>query len=346
MSNPNENNVETKELTTSNSEARGELTFDNDVIKKIIGQALENVSGLLAVDGGFFSNLTDKLINTDNVTSGVNIEVGKEQVAVDLNIIVEYKKSVPEIFEEIKRVITTDIKKMTGLEVIEVNVNVIDIKTKEQHEADSVSLQDRVSNVVESTGEFASDTFTSAKAGISDGFSTVKEKVGDAAEVVVDKAVDVKDAVVNKAVDVKDAVVEKAEEVKEATADKVEEAKEVASEAKEAVVEKAEDAKEVTVDKVEEAKEVASEAKEAVVEKAEDAKEVATETKDAVVEKAEDTKEATAEKVEEAKEAASDKADEGFAGKLFSKVKEVAEDAKDAVEDAYDGVKNMVKKDK
>ena len=203
MSNPNENNVEKKESTTSNSEARGELTFDNDVIKKIIGQALENVSGLLAVDGGFFSNLTDKLINTDNVTSGVNIEVGKEQVAVDLNIIVEYKKSVPEIFEEIKRVITTDINKMTGLEVVEVNVNVIDIKTKEQHEADSVSLQDRVSNVVESTGEFASDTFTSAKAGISDGFSTVKEKVGDATEVVVDKAIDVKDAVVEKASGVK-----------------------------------------------------------------------------------------------------------------------------------------------
>ena len=339
MSNPNENNVETKELTTSNSEARGELTFDNDVIKKIIGQALENVSGLLAVDGGFFSNLTDKLINTDNVTSGVNIEVGKEQVAVDLNIIVEYKKSVPEIFEEIKRVITTDINKMTGLEVVEVNVNVIDIKTKEQHEADSVSLQDRVSNVVESTGEFASDTFTSAKAGISDGFSTVKEKVGDVTEVVVDKAVDVKDA-----------VVEKASEVKEATADKVEEAKEVASEAKEAVVEKAADAKdavvekavdvkEATADKVEEAKEVASEAKEAVVEKAADAK-------DAVVEKAVDVKEATADKVEETKEVASDKAAEGFAGKLFSKVKEAAEDAKDAVEDAYDGVKNMVKKDK
>ena len=339
MSNPNENNVETKELTTSNSEARGELTFDNDVIKKIIGQALENVSGLLAVDGGFFSNLTDKLINTDNVTSGVNIEVGKEQVAVDLNIIVEYKKSVPEIFEEIKRVITTDINKMTGLEVVEVNVNVIDIKTTEQHEADSVSLQDRVSNVVESTGEFASDTFTSAKAGISDGFSTVKEKVGDATEVVVDKAVDVKDAVVNKAVDVKDVVVEKASDVKEATADKVEEVKEVASEAKEAVVEKSEDAKDAAAEKVEEAKEVATEAKEAVVEKAED-------VKDAAADKAEEAKEATADKAEEAKEVASDKANEGFAGKLFSKVKEAAEDAKDAVEDAYDGVKNMVKKDK
>ena len=203
MSNLNENNVKTKELTTSNSEVRGELTFDNDVIKKIIGLSLGNVSGLLAVDGGFFSHLTDKLINTDNVTSGINVEVGKEQVAVDINIIVEYKKNIPEIFEEIKRVITTDINKMTGLEVVEVNVNVTDIKTKEQHEADSVSLQDRVSNVVESKEEFASDAFKSAKAGISDGFSTVKEKVGDATEVVVDKAIDVKDAVVEKASGVK-----------------------------------------------------------------------------------------------------------------------------------------------
>ena len=225
MSNLNENNVKTKELTTSNSEVRGELTFDNDVIKKIIGLSLGNVSGLLAVDGGFFSHLTDKLINTDNVTSGINVEVGKEQVAVDINIIVEYKKSVPEIFEEIKRVITTDINKMTGLEVVEVNVNVTDIKTKEQHEADSVSLQDRVSNVVESTGEFASDTFTSAKAGISDGFSTVKEKVGDATEVVVDKAIDVKDAVVEKASDVKDAVVEKASDVKDAVVEKASDVK-------------------------------------------------------------------------------------------------------------------------
>ena len=34
MSNPNENNVETKELTTSNSEARGELTFDRSSFRK------------------------------------------------------------------------------------------------------------------------------------------------------------------------------------------------------------------------------------------------------------------------------------------------------------------------
>ncbi|MGX7102202.1 Asp23/Gls24 family envelope stress response protein [Gemella sanguinis] len=190
MSNTNKKENEKKDVNKNVEEVKGELTYENKVIQKIIGFSLENISGLLAVDGGFFSNLTDKIINTDNVTSGVNVEVGKEQVAVDLNIIVEYKKNVPELYQEIKKVITNDISNITDLEVVEVNVNVVDIKTKEQHEADSVSLQDRVTNAVESTGEFASEKFEAAKTGISDGLSTAKEKVEDGVEAVKDKVND------------------------------------------------------------------------------------------------------------------------------------------------------------
>ena len=190
MPNTNKKENEKKDVNKNVEEVKGELTYENKVIQKIIGFSLENISGLLAVDGGFFSNLTDKLINTDNVTSGVNVEVGKEQVAVDLNIIVEYKKNVPELYQEIKKVITNDISNITDLEVVEVNVNVVDIKTKEQHEADSVSLQDRVTNAVESTGEFASEKFEAAKTGISDGLSTAKERVEDGVEAVKDKVND------------------------------------------------------------------------------------------------------------------------------------------------------------
>mgnify|MGYP000498520613 FL=1 len=190
MPNTNKKENEKKDVNKNVEEVKGELTYENKVIQKIIGFSLENISGLLAVDGGFFSNLTEKLINTDNVTSGVNVEVGKEQVAVDLNIIVEYKKNVPELYQEIKKVITNDISNITDLEVVEVNVNVVDIKTKEQHEADSVSLQDRVTNAVESTGEFASEKFEAAKTGISDGLSTAKEKVEDGIEAVKDKVND------------------------------------------------------------------------------------------------------------------------------------------------------------
>lgn len=163
-------------------EVKGELTYEDKVIQKIIGLSLENVPGLLAIDGGFFSNLTGKLINTDNVASGVNVEVGKKQVAVDLKAVVEYQKNVPELYKKIKEVVVSEISKMTNLEVVEVNVDVVDIKTKEQHEADSVSLQDRATGVVESTSKFTSDKFESAKEGLSDGLSAAKEKVKGVAE--------------------------------------------------------------------------------------------------------------------------------------------------------------------
>jgi len=190
MSNVEKNvnvNTEKKDVVVS-KDVRGELTYEDKVIQKIIGLSLDRVPGLLHVDGGFFSNLTEKLVNTNDVTHGVNVEVGKEQVAVDLNVVAEYQKNVPALYKEIKKVVAEEVSKMTDLEVVEVNVNVVDIKTKEQHEADSVSLQDRVTDVAESTGEFASEQFEKAKSGISGGFSAVQEKVGDGVEAVKDAA--------------------------------------------------------------------------------------------------------------------------------------------------------------
>ena len=186
--NVNTTNVDKQEATKKVDAVKGELTYEDKVIQKIIGLSLEKVDGLLAVDGGFFSNLTDKIINTDHVDNGVNVEVGKEQVAVDLNVVVEYQKNVPDLYKHIKEVVVSQVSKITDLEVIEVNVNVVDIKTKEQHEADSVSLQDRVTGVVESTGEFASEQFENVKTGLGNGFSAVKEKVGEGVEAVTDSS--------------------------------------------------------------------------------------------------------------------------------------------------------------
>ena len=186
--NVNTTNLDKQEPTKKVDAVKGELTYEDKVIQKIIGLSLEKVDGLLAVDGGFFSNLADKIVNTDNVANGVNVEVGKEQVAVDLNVVVEYQKNVPDLYKHIKEVVAEQVSKITDLEVIEVNVNVVDIKTKEQHEADSVSLQDRVTGVVESTGEFASEQFENVKTGLGNGFSAVKEKVGEGVEAVTDSS--------------------------------------------------------------------------------------------------------------------------------------------------------------
>ena len=91
------------------------LTYEDKVVQKIVGLALVSVDGLLSVDVGFFSNLTGKLINTDDVTTGVDVEVGKTQVAVDLKVVTEYRKSVPDIYEKIKEVIRKEFAAMTEL---------------------------------------------------------------------------------------------------------------------------------------------------------------------------------------------------------------------------------------
>lgn len=174
-------NVE-KNVEKKVEEVKGELTYEDKVIQKIIGLSLENVPGLLAIDGGFFSNLTGKLINTDNVASGVNVEVGKKQVAVDLKVVVEYQKNIPKLYKKIKEIVVSEISNMTNLEVVEVNVDVVDIKTKEQQEADSVSLQDRATGVVESTSKFTSDKFESAKDKVKEVAEDTKDKVKGVAE--------------------------------------------------------------------------------------------------------------------------------------------------------------------
>lgn len=154
---------------------KGKLTYEDKVVQKIIGISLEKVNGLLTVDGGFFSNLTGKLVNTDNITSGVDVEVGEKQVAVDLDIVAEYGKDIHKIYNEMKEIITKEVKNMTGLEVIEVNVNVVDIKTEKQHEEDSVSLQDKMGDATEAVSNFTSEQTDKAKELASKGSSKEKE---------------------------------------------------------------------------------------------------------------------------------------------------------------------------
>ena len=82
------------DTNVNNQNVKGDLTYEDKVIQKIIGIALENIDGLLTVDGGFFSNMKEKLVNTDDMTAGISTEVGKKQVAVDMDIVVEYSETV------------------------------------------------------------------------------------------------------------------------------------------------------------------------------------------------------------------------------------------------------------
>ncbi len=131
------------------SNPKGQLTFDDKVIQKIVGYAIENVDGLLGVDGGFVANIKNKIVNSDNPTDGIEVEVGKEQVAVDLDIIMEYRHNAHDIYDQLKQVIAKQIKKITSLVLVELNVEVVDIQTQKEFNESQTTLQDRVSSASE-----------------------------------------------------------------------------------------------------------------------------------------------------------------------------------------------------
>lgn len=266
------NNQPTSDKTLNPSPAG--KSYNRKAIKKQIGQALANVDGLLAVDGGFFSNLAGKIVNTDKFTSGVKLVLGKEKARVDLNVIAEYKKNVSDLYHDIKHLVIDVIRNMTGLSVIDVNLKVLEVKTQAKQEADSVSLQDHVTHMAESTGEFASHTLEKAKDGIGSGIAAVTGKVGQGIEAA-------KDAISGGADQAKDAAEDSADQAKDLAEETADQAEEAVAEAAE---ERADDAKEVAEEAVEEvahvAEETAEDLAEAGQEATEDAKELALEAKD------------------------------------------------------------------
>lgn len=156
---------------------KGTVTYADQVIEKMIGHALQHVPGLLSISGGFFTDIKNKLINSSDVREGINVEVGSKQVATDLKIVVEYGKDIPEIVETMKSIIGTEVKKMTHLEVVEVNVEVVDIKTREEFEAESVTLQDRVASATQATGEVIGNQASKAGDFVTTQTEVVKDKL-------------------------------------------------------------------------------------------------------------------------------------------------------------------------
>ncbi|ASA23438.1 Asp23/Gls24 family envelope stress response protein [Paenibacillus donghaensis] len=80
--------------TTPNGAAHeNKLMFNNQVIKKIIGLAPNEIEGILSMSGWFMSGLTKLLRSTEDNTKGISTAAVALQVAFDLKVIVTRMQS-------------------------------------------------------------------------------------------------------------------------------------------------------------------------------------------------------------------------------------------------------------
>ncbi|AVH75721.1 Asp23/Gls24 family envelope stress response protein [Weissella koreensis] len=163
--------------SNKNQVIKGDLTFDDKVIQKIVGYSIEKIDGLLGIDAGFIANVKNKLVNSSNPTEGVEVEVGKEQVAVDLDIITEFGKDARTIYQKIQELVKTKIMEMTGLELIELNVKVVDIQTAREFNKNQVTLQDKAGDMGQTIKDKTKDGYDSVKDNLADNSENRGERV-------------------------------------------------------------------------------------------------------------------------------------------------------------------------
>ncbi|WP_278556492.1 Asp23/Gls24 family envelope stress response protein [Limosilactobacillus vaginalis] len=112
------------------------LTFDDSVIEKIAGITATRVPGIISLDGNMFSEFADKVSSGNNMTKGINADVGEKQVAIKMDATIEYGKSAPEIFKAVCKEIDSALDKMTGLKLVKFELHVNDVKTREELKKD------------------------------------------------------------------------------------------------------------------------------------------------------------------------------------------------------------------
>ncbi|WP_438432225.1 Asp23/Gls24 family envelope stress response protein [Gorillibacterium sp. sgz500922] len=123
----------------------GNIQIAPEVIEVIAGLAAVEVEGVAGMSGGLVSGVTE-MLGRKNLAKGVKVEVGQREAAVDVSIVIEYGYKIPEVAGNIQNNVKKAIESMTGLDVVEVNVHIHDVKFKGQEKTvdEEAALPNRV----------------------------------------------------------------------------------------------------------------------------------------------------------------------------------------------------------
>ena len=121
---------------------RGSTNISDTVVQKIAGIAAQEIEkvqmggGAAAAVTGFLGSVSGAVTGSSSgggsPTSGVSVEVGEQETAVDLTVAIEYGVSIPQITETVRRNVINRIENLTGLGVTEVNITVNDVQFPEE----------------------------------------------------------------------------------------------------------------------------------------------------------------------------------------------------------------------
>nr|WP_308346835.1 Asp23/Gls24 family envelope stress response protein [Streptomyces sp. ISL-66] len=119
-------------------ETRGRTTISDSVVEKIAGMATREVPGIHSLGTGMARTLgaVKDMVpgRRPSVSRGVKVEVGERQTALDLEVVVEYGVAIVDVAGDVRTNVITAVERMTGLEVVEVNITVDDVHLPDEED--------------------------------------------------------------------------------------------------------------------------------------------------------------------------------------------------------------------
>ena len=115
-------------ITNSGEDFTGKINIADEVIATIAGTAAMEVEGVASMVG----NISDiaELLGKKNLSKGVKLEVNEMDASIEINLFIKSGYKIPEVCADVQDRVKTAVEVMSGLNVIEVNVNVSGLATE------------------------------------------------------------------------------------------------------------------------------------------------------------------------------------------------------------------------
>ncbi|SCE57983.1 Asp23/Gls24 family envelope stress response protein [Streptomyces sp. OspMP-M43] len=109
---------------------RGRTTIADGVVATIAAIAIRETDGVHSVGKGASKALgavTGRASGASSSKQTVKVEAGEKETAIDVDVEVEYGVPIHELADRIRTHVIDAVETMTGLQVVEININVFDV---------------------------------------------------------------------------------------------------------------------------------------------------------------------------------------------------------------------------
>ncbi|MBO8170363.1 MAG: Asp23/Gls24 family envelope stress response protein [Bacillaceae bacterium] len=124
----------------------GKIEIAPEVIEIIAGLAAGEIDGVVQLSGNLVGDLAERF-GRKNLGKGVRVDIGQKEAAIDISVVIEFGRRIPDVAGNIQENVQKAIESMTGLHVVEVNVHVVDVEFTEKESDDPAEIPEEKQRV-------------------------------------------------------------------------------------------------------------------------------------------------------------------------------------------------------